>query len=345
MKRQLILIGLSLILIPALYAQEANKIQKIKEAFLSENFRLSGYGQIIYTVTEHPEGNNSNNSIDLARAVLFAAGKLGDKNQFGYMLMYDFGPNAMLHELYGEWTPSKSANLRVGQYKIPFTLENPMSPTRIETINSSRSVSVMSGSTGDINQFDRDGNSIGSKAGRDAGVQLYGFLFPKNDFFQLEYYAGLFNGTGLNTKDIDNHKDFVGTAYWQPIKGLRMGGSIYAGKLYDHTRDRWAVGIEYKGEHFYGRTEYISANDGDLKRKGYYGSLVWKLVPDQWEIVGKYDFYNNDISLNDNGSHDVTSGVNYYFATLSRIQLNYVYSNNFFKGKNNTLLAQLQLFF
>ena len=345
MKRHLLSLVLTLMLLPVLYAQEDTKIQKLKEAFLSDNFRLSGYGQIGYNVAEHPEGNHSNNSIDLARAILFATGKLGDKNQFGYMLMYDFGPNAGLHELYGEWMPLKSVNLRLGQYKIPFTLENPMSPTRIETIQFSRASSSMSGSTGDVNQLDQDGNSIGSKAGRDAGVQLSGLLFPQDDFFRLEYYAGLFNGTGLNSRDIDNHKDFIGTAYWQPIKGLRVGGSIYSGKLYDQTRNRWTVGLEYKGQHFYGRTEYVSAHDGDLKRNGYYGSLVWKLVPDQWEILGKYDFYNSDTSIKGNGSHDITSGINYYFAVLSRVQLNYVHSNDFFNGKNNMLLAQLQLFF
>ncbi|GHT77295.1 hypothetical protein AGMMS50262_17910 [Bacteroidia bacterium] len=339
MKRKLLLFGFTLMLVPALFAQE-NNLQKLKNAFRSEYFNLSGYGQIVYNLTEHPEGNNPNSSIDVARAILFATGKLGEKNQFGYMLMYDFGPNARLHELYGEWTPLKSLNLRIGQYKIPFTIENPMSPTRIETINFSRSASAMSGSVGDVNQL-----STGSKAGRDAGVQLSGLLFPKNGFYQLEYYTGLFNGSGFNTKDVDNRKDFIGTAYWQPIKGLRLGGSIYSGRLYDQVRNRWVVGGEYNSNYFYSRAEYISADDGVLKRNGYYGSLVWKLVPNRWEIVGKYDFYNNNTSLYKNGVSDVTAGINYYFAFLSRIQLNYVYSDDAVKGKNNTLLAQLQLFF
>ncbi|MDR0798648.1 MAG: OprO/OprP family phosphate-selective porin, partial [Dysgonamonadaceae bacterium] len=247
MKKQLLLIGLILAQISTLNAQENNQLQKIKNAFQSENFRLSGYGQIVYSLTEHPIGENPNNSIDVSRVILFAAGKLGNKNQFGYMLMYDFGPNAKLHELYGEWTPMQSVNLRIGQYKIPFTLENPMSPARIETIQFSRSASAMCGSAGDVNQFDRNGIVV-PKVGRDVGVQLSGCLFLKNDFYQLEYYAGLFNGSGFDVKDNDNHKDFIGTAYWQPIKGLRMGGSIYSGKFDNHTRDRWAAGAEYNSK-------------------------------------------------------------------------------------------------
>jgi hypothetical protein len=335
------------------FAQEENKVQKIKNAFQSDQFQLFGYGQVVYSATEHSVQGGTNNSIDIPRAILFATGKLGKNNQFGYMLMYDFGPNSRLHELYGEWLPSKAVNLRFGQYKIPFTIENPLSPTRIETINFSRSASAMSGSAGDFNQFEADGRVV-VKAGRDAGLQLSGLLFPKDDFHRLEYYAGLFNGTGMNAKDNNNHKDFIGTAYFQPVKGLKFGGSIYSGKLYrsmnnlpaeNHTRDRWTVGAEYNDRLFYGRSEYIAANDGGLKRRGAYGSFVWKFIPRQWEALVKYDFYDSNIRLDKNEISDITAGVNYYFAPVNRIQLNYVYSNDKTNGKNNTFLAQLQLFF
>jgi hypothetical protein len=345
MKNKLILVLCALLVSSLSHAQEESLLQKQKNAFMSDAFHLFGYGQIVYAATEHPAPGNTNNSIEVARAILFATGKLGYKNQFGYMLMYDFSPNAKLHELYGEWSPVKAFHVRLGQYKIPFTLENPMSPTRIETINFSRSALAMCGSAGDVNQFDRTGNSIGPKVGRDAGLQLSGFLFRQDDFYRLEYYAGLFNGTGINTKDNDNHKDFIGTAYYQPIKNLRVGGSIYAGKLYNHTRDRWTAGAEYDGSRFYSRAEYISANDGGIKRQGYYGSLVWKWVPNKWEVLGKYDFYDCNTHIDRNAVHDLTAGINCYFAPASRIQLNYVYSDDQLNGKNNTVLAQLQLFF
>jgi len=328
-------------------------IQKTKDAFKSESFQLSGYGQMAYSLNEEPVGG-ANNSFNIVRALVFAMGKLGTNNQFGYMLMYDFGPNPMLHELYGEWMPCDALNVRFGQFKIPFTIENPMSPTRIETINFSRSGTAMSGSVGDFNEFNQEGESTRAKAGRDAGFQLSGKLFPNKDFSLVEYYAGLFNGTGLNTRDNNNHKDFIGTVYLQPIKGLRIGGSLYSGQLYrpmngmpaaNHTRDRWTIGAEYAGKKFYGRSEYIAANDGGLKRNGYYGSAVWKIVPDKWEVLGKYDFYDANTNINNNEIKDITAGVNYYFAYLSRIQLNYIYTDDKANGKNNGILAQLQLFF
>lgn len=334
-------------------------VDRFKTAFKSEAFNLSGYGQVIYTASEHtgditPAPNATHSSIEVARVILFATGKLGVRNQIGYMLMYDLGPGAKMHEMYGEWTPTHAFNVRFGQYKIPFTIENPMSPTRIETIYFSRSGTAMSGSAGDFNQYNPDGSFSGVKAGRDAGIQVSGAVFPHNGCNRLEYYAGLFNGSGLNTKDKDNHKDFIGTLYCRPLKELKVGGSVYSGKLYgtvlggplgSHVRNRWTVGAEYSGKSFYARSEYIEANDGGLRRCGGYASAAWKIMPDKWEVLCKYDYYNDNKRADRNEISDLTAGVNFYFAYLSRLQLNYIYTDNKALGSNNLIAAQLQVFF
>jgi len=342
------------------YAQTGEtKIQKIKNAFQSESFQLSGYAHIQYNISEYPERSSvpgkTNNSIDITRAFLFASGKIGEKNQFGYMVMFDFGPNAKLHELYGEWLPNKAINVRFGQFKVPFTIENPISLSRIETIHVSRSTAAMSGGTGDFNQWDPDGKIV-NKCGRDAGLQLYGSLFPIDNFFRVDYYAGLFNGTGMNTKDNNNHKNFLGTAYVYPVKAFKLGGSFYSGKYPQYMQEylqsgnnlsanRWSIGAEYKGAQLSSRAEYIAAKDGDLKRNGYYGLLVWKFIPNQWEAVGKYDHYDKNTEIKGNDINDFTFGINYYFAYLSRIQVNYIYTDNKSEGKNNALAIQLQVWF
>lgn len=349
MKQKLLLIALLLSLPfgPSrnIFAQSADPLKPLKTAFQSQHFTLSGYGHILYETTDRPSPGLSNSSLDISRIILSATGTLGSRQQFAYMLMYDLGPNARLQELYGEWRPSTALYLRAGQYKIPFTIENPMSLARLETIRTSRPASAMSGSTGDANQFDIDGLPIGAKAGRDLGFQLSGRLFQKNDFYRIEYYTGLFNGAGLNTRDNDNHKDFLASAYWQPLRGLRLGGSLYNGQLYQQPRNRRALSAEYTGSRLYARAEYIDAADGPLRRNGYYASLVWKTLPDRLACVAKYDFYNNDTALPDNGIRDFTLGLNYYFAPLSRIQLNYILFDNLAAGKSNTLLAQIQVGF
>jgi hypothetical protein len=339
------------------FAQENKEItKKLKDAFTSEVIRLSGFGQIAGIISEHPNQGiaspAANSSFEIVNARLAVAGKLGSQKQFGYLLMYDFGPNARLQKLYGEWLPSNAINVQFGQYSIPFTIENQISSSQIETVYFSRSVSAMSGGSGDFNQFIPGGNGRG-KSGRDIGLQVLGRLFKKDDFFRIEYYTGLFNGTGLNTKDNDNHKDFVGTVYYYPVKDLRIGGSVYSGKLYalynnvaeNHGRNLWTVGAEYNSKKIYARTEYISGNNGGLKRDGYYGSFVWKFSPDKWEGIVKYESYDKDESVKNNEINDITMGVNYYLAYLTYIQFNYIYTDDKALGTNNAVAMQLQLFF
>lgn len=321
--------------------------------------QVNGYGQIIANYSQNPDRGmaktSSNCSFDVARAIIFAQGRLGENRQFGYMLMYDFGPGSSMHELYGEWLPKEAFNLRFGQFKVPFTIENPMSPTRNEAIYFSRSVQAMAGSAGDYNQYGRDG-AVSVKGGRDAGLQVSGKLFRKDDFHQVEYYAGLFNGTGLNTKDNNNRKDFVGTIYYQPLKGLKAGGSVYSGEITladsvaglnagSYSRKGWTAGAVYDAKRCYIRSEYIANRTGSISREGYYATAVWKFVPGRWEVFGKYDYYDADKSVADNETQDITFGLNYYMAWLTRIQLNYIHTDDRALGKNNAVAAQLQLYF
>ncbi len=323
--------------------KEENKsiISKIKTAFnSSEIFRLSGYGQALYQASDNREINNE---MKINRVILFATGNLNSK--ISYMVMYDFGPKAGLHEFYGEYTPITAVSGRFGQFKIPFTIENPMSPTRWEGIYGSLSVNALAGISTDV---------IGAKAGRDMGFQLSGKLLKKNDFYLVEYAAGLFNGTGMNTPDNNNHKDFTGTLTYQPIKGLKLAGSGYSGKapykmpdddaIKNHVRNRWSGGGEFTNLHWYFRSEYLYGNDGGIHKDGFYFVGMRRLLPEKLEIFGKYDYYNPDKEGRINKMYEYTAGINYYFGFLSRIQLNYIHSD-FGYTTNNMIATQLQLFF
>ncbi len=319
-----------------------NVLTKIKSAFNSSDiFKLSGYGQAVYLASDNAQVNST---MDVSRIILFATGNLSPK--LGYMVMYNFGPKSGLLEYYGEYTPNVMASMRFGQFKVPFTLENPMSPTRWETIFTSLSIDALVGGPTDV---------IGPKSGRDIGLQVSGKLWAKNDFYRLEYAAGIFNGAGMNTVDNNNHKDFSGILIYQPVKGLKLSGSVYAGKapyvlagesvVRNHVRNRWSVGGEYSNSHWYARSEYLYGDDGGYHRNGYYGVAMWKILPDKLEIFGKYDFYDPDKDGDRfNAITQYTGGVNYYFGFLSRIQLNYIYTDRK-TLTSNTFAAQLQLFF
>jgi phosphate-selective porin len=320
---------------------DKNVLAKIKTAFNSSDiFRLSGYGQALYQTSDNSKVSNE---MKVNRIILFAMGNLNP--QVSYMIMYDFGPKAGLHEFYGEYTPVTPFSIRFGQFKIPFTIENPMSPTRWESIYGSLSVNALAGISTDV---------IGAKAGRDMGLQLSGKLLEKNGFYLLEYAAGLFNGTGFNTSDNNNHKDLIGTLIFQPVKGLKLAGSGYSGKapyrmseeneIKNHVRNRWSAGGEFSNSSWYARSEYLYGNDGGIRKDGIYAVCMWKFLPEKLELFGKYDYYNPDKSGRIDKMYEYTGGINYYFGFLSRIQLNYIHSDSGNKI-NNTVAAQLQLCF
>ncbi|MDR0686548.1 MAG: OprO/OprP family phosphate-selective porin [Dysgonamonadaceae bacterium] len=334
----------------ASYSQQ-HGTERTKRAFRSEQFNLSGYGQAVAGLSKSSFAGVGS-SFDVQRVILFATGSLGTHDKFGYMLMLDLGPNISMQEMYGEWLPYRFLNIRFGQYKIPFTIENPMSASRFETVYPSRSVSAMSGSSGDFNQFD----GRGVKAGRDVGLMFSGRAMERDGFHLLEYSAGLFNGTGLNTRDNNNAKDFVGSAYIQPINGLKVGGSFYSGKITlssdtnglshgNHRRKAYSTGLVFDSRYFYVRSEYISNRTGDLRRQGFYVSGLWRFVPGRWEVVGKYDLFDSDCSLSRNEVTDLTFGVNYFLAYLTKIQVDYILTDDLLQGLTHSAAVQLQIFF
>ncbi len=66
--------------------------------------------------------------------------------------------------------------------------------------------------------------------GRDIGLQLQGdFLKNANGRNLLHYQIGVFNGQGINTKDVDNQKNIIGGVWVMPVKGMRIGAFGWTG--------------------------------------------------------------------------------------------------------------------
>ena len=102
--------------------------------------------------------------------------------------------------------------------------------------------------------------------GRDIGVQLQGDVFKTaSGRALLHYQVGVFNGQGINTKDVDNQKDVIGGLWVMPVQGLRIGAfgwtGSYARKGSDGIKsldkNRYAISGEYVFDDWTFRSEYI----------------------------------------------------------------------------------------
>ena len=132
------------------------------------------------------------------------------------------GTSPRVVDVFAEWQKYKPFRLKLGQFKRPFTFENPMHPIDQGFMSFGQSVLKLSGFS------DRTGEAASN--GRDIGLQIQGDLFPNsNERPLLHYQVGVFNGQGINMRDADQRKDVIGGLWVMPIKGMRLGAFGWTG--------------------------------------------------------------------------------------------------------------------
>lgn len=200
-------------------AQTGETPTEEKKLTLVSNLKLSGYliSQYQWANQEGAESNGFN--IRMARVSL--EGRL--LNDFYWKTQIQFngntatlGTSPRVVDVFAEWQKFKGFRVKLGQFKRPFTFENPLHPIDQGFMSFGQSVLKLSGFS------DRTGEAASN--GRDIGLQFQGDLFPNaNGRALLHYQVGVFNGQGINVKDADQRKDVIGGLWVMPIKGMRLG--------------------------------------------------------------------------------------------------------------------------
>lgn len=321
--------------------------EKIRQAFNTPYLQFGGYGMFLY---KYSDVANTKHSAEPRVVFLTMKGELF-KN-FSYYIMGEF-VDPRPFEFWVEWTPKTEFNLKAGQMKTPFSLENQLSFTVIESILNTRSVSALAGMNDDVLKLQNGKNS----SGRDIGVLTHGNLFKTNTHHLLQYGIGLYQGSGLNKGDANSSKDFIANVMFQPVKGFRIGGGGYFGEatykkpgntdIKDHVRNRWIVSSDYRTDRIYARSEWIRANDGGIDKEGLHGMGSYYFIPNKLNAFAKVDYLNQNKAINQEVM-DYTCGLSYYFYPLCRFQVNYTYSDyskNWNAPNSNIVLAQMQIVF
>lgn len=353
--RLLLVVFALLLALQQVYAQEKNEVPTVLEqvnGFLSKYVKLTAYGQFGYSYTdkENLGVRQADNQFYGRLGMLILSGNVTDK--LSWMIQYEAFTSQLL-ELYACYKPFPFFQIKAGQMKTCFTLENQMSPSVYETVNFSRSIERMAGFNGDI---------CGNQGGRDIGLQVGGEVFKTSfDGYFLEYRAGIFNGSGLSMKDHNDTKDFAAWFTLQPIKGMKVGASAYWGKLnhtYTHsdseevtvtyneniTRNRAALSLCYQNPRLVCRGEYLWGRDGKVKREGFYALGQWFAIPLRLALVGKFEGYDANEGLS--GYETIyTFGASYQIMGKTRLMFNYVHYNYSKAESVNEIWAQLQLGF
>ena len=331
-----------------------------------KNIKFSGYGMLQYQGEDKENAHTNTFNLRLARFIL--DGKIGDfdwRAQIqGTNATGPGQPTVQLVDLYAEWRKYPEFKIRAGQFKRAFTYENPTHPI----------TQGWRGYADVINKLSAFGDRTGerSSGGRDIGIQFSGDLFPNANGRRLFHYQiGIYNGEGVNQKDMDNRKDIIAGAWVMPIKGLRIGAFGWVGSrggmldpLTNETRsvekNRYCLSAEYSVDEYMFRAEYIHSQGWGAKSPGnnvreiYYangdkadGWYVFGIVPlikGKLHAKARYQTYRNQKSWS-TSVNQLECGLNYFFTKNLELHMEYSHVNDRSLAKHNYNLIDVELDF
>lgn len=290
------------------------------------NIKLSGYGMTQYQYSS--QENAKSNTFNLRMLRFSLEGRIKEDFYWKAQVQLNgntstLGSSPRVVDLFAEWQRYTAVRVKIGQFKRPFSFENPLHPITQGFMSYSQNVQKLAGFS------DRTGAHPSN--GRDIGVQLQGDILPNASGRNLLHYqVGVFNGQGINTKDVDQRKDIIGGVWVMPIKGLRLGMFGWEGSIArkgkwkeadgtDHSgvrslpQHRYAISGEYITNDWTFRSEYIhstgkmfsttitNTNDDNSKNcalsatrekaDGYYAVVIAPIIQKKLHVKARYDIY------------------------------------------------------
>lgn len=306
-------------------------------SFAQEYMSLSGYLQGGFQSTDFLS------TFYLKRARVSLTGN-AKQEKIDYRLQVDMAGEPKICDLYFRYKPSSKLGMQLGQFKIPFAIENDIyGPTTVELIDYSYITMLLA-----RNQNRYDGLAV---TGRDIGFQLYGALAEAKGYNILSYNVGVFNGAGINTQDNNDAKDYVARLIYKPSKALSLSGSIMstqttkeesrlileglnvvtATKKTNIKSSRWALGAIYDVDEFILRSEYAGATFDTFDVESFYVLGGYKIKRD-WMLVARYEVLNQIYKTHTWQADRVTVGAVFKPYSFLRFQLNYAYEQGGDKG-------------
>lgn len=316
--------------VAALKAQAA-----ARDARLDRLPRLSGYVQAGY------EWSDGSSSFFIKRVRLDLRGALA--RTLDYRVQLEFASSPKIVDAYLHYKPFRQLNFKLGEYKIPFTIENTdYVPLKFELIEYPLALQRLMGFAEPIGGRYVGGAMQGGETlkdtGRDMGLTLHGSFFPCGERALLSYDVGVLNGAGINLRDNNRSKDVVARLTLRPVRGLTLSGSWYGGEYGADCleRQRVSAGVCYdrgrgvvRGEWIGGRTGYAATEEyaaGTFDSSGWYVLGGVRLTPTLMPVV-RYDTLLPDTASADSRQTNWTAGILWHPVKYLRCQLNYTYEH------------------
>lgn len=329
----------------AVKQQEADANKKSFFVSAAKQIQLSGYTQIRYQANDEA---GKVDGFDVRRARFDVKGTVTP--YFSYRLQTEFANSPKVLDAYAEAKVADYFSVTVGQFKLPFSLENLASSNKLEAIDRSQAVEALVYRSKDV---------MGNHNGRDIGVQAGGAFLKLNDKALIDYRVAVFNGNGVNRADsAGESKSLVGRLVFHPIKGLDVGGSYLQGfekfnskkfsydQRANHNLTRYGIEASYEIKDLSIRGEFLGAKDDTISRQGYYIQAGYYFIPKKLQALAKFDSYDKDLDTDGDKSEYYTLALSYNFSPTIRLQAAYTVKNEeTAETSNNLAVVQFQVGF
>ena len=299
--------------------EEADK-QNLKFAY-GKDFKITGDMQARYlgNTRKGPDSPTSNFAIPLSE--LYVTGKINDKVGFtsnimptGLIYMQDGDQKAtVLADAFVDTAIGKHHTLQLGQTQVP--------------IGQEATQWLLNTDTADKAQYARkycDKYDIGAK------------VLGTWDF--ADYYAGVYNGSGMNNDDSNNSMAGAGWLNIRPfykakselVKGVELGGGMYRGENNTYHESINGLYAGYKLKKFSLKSEFnelVGYQADGQKAQSWYVSGKYDLT-NKLALVLRYDTFNPDKAVDRLNNTEYTIGSNYKFSDNFTVKLNLVQVTN-----------------
>lgn len=294
------------------------KLEKRSQVWdkLKPAFKVSGYIQAGYDYLWNEDGTTTS-TFHLRRARISLQGDIykGAKGaKASYRLQIDLCKELPIMDLWVKYQPINQFGVQFGQFKVPVSIENTdYNATKLEFINYANTVQRL------VRMSSSDLQGINS-SGRDIGAMLYGGFIKKDGFSIINYEVGVFNGSGINTKDKNKSKDIAARLTIQPLQKLKiaayyMGGETDASSLIEkyptmvvdnsgvNTKyldyNRYGGGFDFNNKHIFARSEYIGGQTGAMRSEGVYAQVGYKFL-NKCSVGVRFDYFDENKADNGN---------------------------------------------
>ena len=371
-----ILTSLALAALATISASAQDKKPQIQ---VLSDIKFSGYVMTQFQASDQEDKESNSFNIRMVRMAL--EGRLMQDLYWKVQIQAngntsDLGSSPRMVDAFAEWQKYDAFKIKAGQFKRPFSFENPMHPITQGFMGYAQGISKLSGFS------DRVGEHASN--GRDVGVQIQGdFLKNKAGRNLVHYQIGVFNGQGTNQKDVDQRKDIIGGAWVMPIKGLRIGAFGWTGSyarkgtwtevdangnaqkksgVRSVSKNRYAFSAEYAANDWTVRSEYIhsqgygfeksmsSGKETDCsinyaagdKADGFYALMIAPVVSKKLYAKARYDLYRPRAEWSTSKTN-YEIGANYWIGKSIMIGAEYVRVNDRSLKKHNYNMVDVEL--